>query len=243
MCCSHSNISFPCSICSKSVKSNQKALLCDNCCKWTHLKCTSLTVTDYIALSNDPSSWFCVRCLSYMFPFNAIASNLEFNCALFNYSYNNSINADIIKNQKQLYLTKGLNICDNFDPDKHFYHQYNKYYLEDDFNKLLAEKNVATNFSLLHVNSTSLFKNLDNLINYLSIISHRFSVIAVSGTWGNVNNDMFLNIPGYNRILVNSKTGTGGGVALFVLNNLHFTSVQILMLLLTIISNVVLLKN
>ena len=33
---------------------------------------------------------------------------------------------------------------------------------------------------------------------------------------------MFLNIPGYNRILVNRKTGTDGGVALFILNNLHF---------------------
>ena len=48
-----------------------------------------------------------------------------------------------------------------------------------------------------------------------------FSVIAVSETWGNVNNEMFLNIPGYNRTLVNRKTGTGG-VALFILNNLHF---------------------
>ena len=45
--------------------------LCDNCCEWTHLKCTSLGVTEYIALSNDPSSWFCVRRHSYMFPFNA----------------------------------------------------------------------------------------------------------------------------------------------------------------------------
>ena len=97
-----------------------------------------------------------------MFPFNAIENNFEFNCALFNYAYNNSINADTVKNQQQLYFTKGLKICDDTDPDNHIYHQYNnfghKYYLEDDFNKLLTEKNIATNFSLLHVNSWSLFK-------------------------------------------------------------------------------------
>ena len=118
-----------------------------------------------------------------MFPFNAIESNFEFNCALFNYAYNNSIDADTVKNLQQLHLTRGLKICDDIYPDKHFYHQYNnfgnKYYLEDDFNKLLAEKNIATNFSLLHVNSESLLKNLDHLNNYLSIISHRFSVIAI----------------------------------------------------------------
>ena len=33
---------------------------------------------------------------------------------------------------------------------------------------------------------------------------------------------MFLNIPGNNRALVNRKTGTGGGLVLFVNNKLTF---------------------
>ena len=33
---------------------------------------------------------------------------------------------------------------------------------------------------------------------------------------------MFLNIPGYNRVLVNRKTGKSGSVDLFILNNLIF---------------------
>ena len=44
----------------------------------------------------------------------------------------------------------------------------------------------------------------------------------MSETWCNVNNEMCLNISGYNCILVNRKTSTGGGVALFILNNLNF---------------------
>ena len=107
MCCAQSNISYLCSICSKSVKSNQKALLCDNCCEWTHLKCISLTVTDYIALSIDASSWYFVRCLLYMIPFNAIESNFAFNCALFNYAYNNSINANTVKQETLLHILLG----------------------------------------------------------------------------------------------------------------------------------------
>ena len=96
-----------------------------------------------------------------MFPFNATENNFEFNCALFNYAYNSTMNADTVKNQQQLHLTKGLIICDDIDSGKYFYHQYNnlgnKYYVEDDFNQLL-ENNIATNFALLHVNSRSLFK-------------------------------------------------------------------------------------
>ena len=49
---------------------------------------------------------------------------------------------------------------------------------------------------------------------------------------------MFLNILGYNRILVNRKTDTEGGVALFILNNLDFDVCADLIALLTIISNV-----
>ena len=109
-----------------------------------------------------------------------------------------------------MHLTEGFKICVDIDTDKHFCHKYNnignKYYLEEDFNQLLAEKNIATNFSLIHLNSRSLFKNLDQLINYLNIINHRFTV---SETWGNVNNEMFLNIPGFNHVLVNRKPGTG----------------------------------
>ena len=42
---------------------------------------------------------------TYLFPFNTIENNFEFNCALFNYTYNNSVNADTVKIQQQLYLT------------------------------------------------------------------------------------------------------------------------------------------
>ena len=84
-------------------------------CEWTHLKCTSLTVTDYIALtvtdyialSTDSSSWHFVGCLSYMIPFNAIESNFEFNCALFKYAYNNSINANTVKQETILLILLG----------------------------------------------------------------------------------------------------------------------------------------
>ena len=48
-------------------------------------------------------------------------------------------------------------------------------------------------------------------------------MLAVSETWITNNNDSFIIIPGYNRVLNNRKTGRGGGVALFILNTLIYS--------------------
>ena len=34
------HLKFPCSICNKNVLANQKALQCDICKTWTHIKCS-----------------------------------------------------------------------------------------------------------------------------------------------------------------------------------------------------------
>ncbi len=48
---------FPCSICNKNVTKAQKALLCNGCDKWTHIKCngTSEEMFENLATNNDPN--------------------------------------------------------------------------------------------------------------------------------------------------------------------------------------------
>ena len=48
-------VKHPCTDCNKPVKSNQKAIQCDFCDLWIHLKCTKLTVSEYnlMSKSND----------------------------------------------------------------------------------------------------------------------------------------------------------------------------------------------
>ena len=41
------NFKYPCSLCGKSVMSNQKAIQCDNCDLWAHIKCDGTTVEEY----------------------------------------------------------------------------------------------------------------------------------------------------------------------------------------------------
>jgi hypothetical protein len=42
---------YPCTKCKQPVKSNQKALQCDFCDHWTHLRCTTITVKEYHILA------------------------------------------------------------------------------------------------------------------------------------------------------------------------------------------------
>lgn len=49
-------INYPCTYC------NKKALQCDFCDDWTHLKCTSLSLNEYNTLSISDDCYFCHLC-------------------------------------------------------------------------------------------------------------------------------------------------------------------------------------
>ena len=93
---------------------------------------------------------------------------------------------------------------------------------ENEFNQLLINHNITSNFSVMHVNIRSLSKNLDQLINYLNCFKHKFSVIAISETWRNESNTSLFVIPCYNCIIKNRSMyiGKGVGIALFILDDL-----------------------
>ena len=68
------NSKYPCSICYKNVKKNQKAIFCSICKKWVHRKCNG-TVREYDALvdEDDTIPWQCILCdldnMASKFPF------------------------------------------------------------------------------------------------------------------------------------------------------------------------------
>ena len=62
---------YPCVVCSKGIRSNSKAISCDNCLEWTHVKCTnSISIKQYNQLcSNDSDfSFECNKCLNLHLP-------------------------------------------------------------------------------------------------------------------------------------------------------------------------------
>ena len=69
---------FHCKICAKNVSENVKAVQCDLCELWVHIKCNNLNYLDYRYLQNSNESWYCIECCSTIFPFNSLSSNKNF---------------------------------------------------------------------------------------------------------------------------------------------------------------------
>ena len=51
-----------CIRCDTIVTDNQMALYCELCCLWCHIKCLSISVSQYQALSSVTVPWFCKSC-------------------------------------------------------------------------------------------------------------------------------------------------------------------------------------
>ena len=59
----------PCAICKKSVKKNQKGLLCTKCNKWVHISCSSVSKNKYNNESEQFINWECSKCIFQYLPF------------------------------------------------------------------------------------------------------------------------------------------------------------------------------
>ena len=49
---------------------NHKAIECDNCGLWVHLKCNKFSNQTYKYFQNDSCVWFRISCSSKIFPFS-----------------------------------------------------------------------------------------------------------------------------------------------------------------------------
>ena len=76
--CNINHPKFPCMISAKNVHDKNKAVQCDLCDLWIHIKCNKLNCLDYRYLQNCDECWYCIYCCSTIFPFNSLSSNKNF---------------------------------------------------------------------------------------------------------------------------------------------------------------------
>ena len=81
--------------------------------------------------------------------------------------------------------------------------------------------NNTIEFSLLHLNIRSISKKLDSFSNFLGSLSVKFSVIGITETWLN-DSSHTSDISGYNFIHRHRVDRSGGGVGIYLLDDLDF---------------------
>ena len=77
--------------------------------------------------------------------------------------------------------------------------------------------------SIIHVNCRSLNSNFDKLNQMLNDLQHKFDIIAVSETWLNKYNSDLYSLNGFQMYNQDRDTARGGGVAIYVRENIKHT--------------------
>lgn len=80
------------------------------------------------------------------------------------------------------------------------------------------------NLNLMYLNARSIKKEgrVDHIQALLNSLNKVISVVAVAETWLKPQEEYTVNIPGYNSVFCSRSNKRGGGVAIFVNNNLNF---------------------
>ena len=142
-----------------------------------HIKCNHLNYMDYKYLQSCNELWYCLSCTNALFPFGSL-NNQNFLNFIGN---NNTITSSKTKNLNSSLLLKPppdlallFNQFNNAIPENHSDPEnviQSKYYDEDELEKLKIP-NKENSLSLFHINSCSLNKNFEELLQSTTIYKY-----------------------------------------------------------------------
>ena len=74
MCVSSNSNIFPCKICNIDINNKDRAVQCDICQFWIHIKCNKLNYTDYKYPQGPNDPWYCISCCDEILPFGTLTN-------------------------------------------------------------------------------------------------------------------------------------------------------------------------
>ena len=124
-----------------------------------------------------------------------------------------------------------MNILNSIDPDNNHFSQFssgqddNLYYEIDKFqNELKATRHGMT---ILNFNIRSFNKNIDEFIAVISSCNIKYDIIVLTETWLRPHTQQLASIPGYMSYHCYRDTRDGGGVSVFIKDNLKSVNLNI----------------
>ena len=205
---------YPCSICDKSVRNNQKAILCDTCKLWTHIKCDGTSNNDYENMieNQDDTLWHWLVC------------RVRLSCSLFPFTLSDIVELQNLQNSDSMRMLESLptfdisevskfaNLSSN-DIDLNISNSVNcKYYSVENFYKLQVKESKSDNFNIFHSNVNGLDTHFEILHQFLSGSPKDFDVINLTETSQQENENFKTNVSmeGYDPFFTPSNSIKGG---------------------------------
>ena len=193
-----------------------------------HTNCLDrYTPEDVTYASETTNFWNCPPCLREIFPLYDIDDNDTFFRILsYNANPDHMINENLIFDPFDTSLDNDT--FDDIDPDKNNYNTHptipSKYTHTDALNKILIQNQNLDYFSIFHLNIRSTKKNIYDVKTFLTTIDHKFSVIAFTETWLQSHNLDLYNLENYNMESSIRTTKLGGGVSIYIKNDIQYKS-------------------
>ena len=222
-----------CNTCDYNILDSQRSVTCTACHNHYHLKKSCLRLDNLdLKTFNNVNNFKCYQCLEFDLPFNSLSEeDFQINSTNVN-EINRNLNelnrlTDLIFNpfQTQEEDSKNNDVDRLINPELNCQdinvNSITNYYSTLEFNDKLNANNITnTDLSLLHLNVRSMRNKFDSILNYLNSLAHDFSVIALTETWLNDNDDETFQLPGYNLTQLNRNNKNGGGICVFTKENL-----------------------
>ena len=188
-------IRYPCTKCKQPVKSNQKALQCDFCDHWTHLRCTTITVKEYHILAKCDDQYFCHLCNDRLPSFS---DSFFLNTSVGN---NNTVFDETLENTSNTpNSTSGVNKNEE---------------INSVFERLRESRRLhPRNFLAAHININSYRYKFDEIKELLSDKIVDIFFVVESKLDATFNDNLFIT-EGY-KLLRRDRDSKGGGILAYI---------------------------
>jgi hypothetical protein len=222
---------FPkCQFCKKHFTQHVPTLQCTTCKCFTHISCLPFLTEEEIQIAKLPENhWSCPPCIANFFPFHNISDTRDFLNTL---ESNDPIPLEHLENLLFNVLDPTYDDGDqeDLDPDEGFFSLQNQttsncsYIYPNPLAKIISDWDSPPNISLFHLNAHSLKRNFNEIGTLLHSIDHTFSIMGFTETWLKPHNAQIHNIDGYSHEFLTRPNRPGGGVSMFIDNNLSYQS-------------------
>ena len=174
-------------------------------------------------MSNE--KWFCVECLSQVFPFASIDQNDFENLVI--YTHHDYYAAP---------LNININACNCFHDDKNVLENQPLYSLLNrckfyDVDELKQIASLTNNIACIHINVRSIAANYTSVISMLDALKCVFNFTILTETWTDKSNADLYNIPGNASFNFPCSNRKGGGILIFIKQILLHQYLHIIFLL------------